>query len=307
MTKNNKETFKSLKKDIDLDKCDISLAIVKSTPRYSVLYVPINEPLENQLRGFISDHIDNTNTVKEYTIDCVEPDKGMALSINANETNFSTIDEKLRPLNPERNIIPNIKKLVQANAYIIIVRMNSVIKAIGFKKLPENWKMREKRGLLPLLFKGNSFESLGADPVFSIASTIDFIFYDEKLFIFSKNNFEIGLKYYERILQKADLFFKDIEKEDIFIDSQFLKDKRDNLHYARKFAHVYERKHYKDGKFLKNMETISKQEGWPINFWDGKIIVTKENVDALLSIFQHKRLRSDFDHQCYDAENTTPL
>ncbi len=307
MTMKDKKVFKSLKEEIDLNKCDISLAIVESTDQYNVLYVPINEPIENKLRNFISDHIENTNTVEEYTVDCDAPEKGIALSINSDETDFSTIYEILRPLNPERDIVPNIDKLVQANAYIVIIRMNSVIKAIGFKRLPENWKMRKKRGLLPLLYKGNRFESLDTDTVFSIASTIDFIFYKKKLFIFSKSDFEIGLKYYERIIQKSNLFFKDIKEKDIFIDSKFLIEKRNNLHYERKFAKVHKCQYYKDDEFLTKMETLSKEEEWLIDFQDGKIIVTKDNIDDVLSILQDKRLRSDLTQNYYDANGTRLL
>ena len=44
------------------------------------------------------------------------------------------------------DIIEGVEELVRAKAYMIILRNREGIQVVGFKTLPENWKMRQSKG-----------------------------------------------------------------------------------------------------------------------------------------------------------------
>jgi hypothetical protein len=189
-----KRKFDNLK-ELDLSNSTVSLAIIKEYKKqrvsnYNIKYVKIDDNLENRLRNILLKKIEQSNSIEEYTFDCPEPEADQIRAINSNETDFRKIAEILNNLNPEENIIESIDELIQAKSYIVILRLNTEIKVVGFKKLPENWKMKKNKGLIPLLFKENRFEDLEEDNVFSISGTIDFLYYEELLFILSKKAFE---------------------------------------------------------------------------------------------------------------------
>jgi hypothetical protein len=187
-------------KDLNLQDSFVSLAIVKEYKRdrishYNIEYVEIEEELENRLREIIINRINKANSFEEYSFDCPEPEEDLVRTIKYESTDFFNIMEKLVTLNPEEDKVDSVEDLVKAKSYIIVLRDNDGIQLAGFKSIPENWKLKKSKGLIPLLFENNTFKDLETDNVFSISSTVDFIFYDELLFILSKKAFEQGMNF----------------------------------------------------------------------------------------------------------------
>lgn len=195
-------------KSLDLNNANITLAVVKEYKRervsqYSVKYVQIDKRLERRLRNIVLGHIESSNTVEEYTFDCPEPEADQVRTIGYEETDFYRIFEQLSDLNPEEDIIENIDELVKSKAYLIILRTAEGIQVVGFKTLPENWKLKKSRGLIPLLFKENRFEDIEEENIFSISNLVDLFYYNEFLFILSKKDFEKGLNFREGMINNA--------------------------------------------------------------------------------------------------------
>src|SRR5690606_5548110 len=113
---------------------------------YTVKYVPIDQLLENRLRNIIINHINNSNVVEEYAYDCPEPEADQVRVINYEETDFYRIFDQLTELNPEEDIIEGVEELVKSKAYMIILRNADGIQVVGFKTLPENWRMKRNKG-----------------------------------------------------------------------------------------------------------------------------------------------------------------
>ena len=300
-------------KVLNLQKAEVTLAIVKEYKRdrishYIVKYVPIDHKLENRFRGIITNKITNSNTVEEYTFDCPEPETDQVRAIDYEETDFFKIFEQLIKLNPEEDIISDVDELVKAKAYIIILRNNEGIQVVGFKTIPENWKMKKERGLHSLLFRENRFEDLDEENVFSIASTVDLLYFNETLFILSKKEFEHGLNFREGLIAKANEMYTEIQQLELFVNIDILTSKvGDNQRYLRKIATIKNLGHYRNPQFLQRMNQLSQTKGWNIRFENGQIVFTDETLDVILTILQNKRLHSELTDEDFDVESVKPL
>ena len=312
MPNRQKQTLKQLKA-LDLKGANVTLTVVKEYKRdrvshYTVKYVPIDQRLENRLRKIIIDHINNSNTVEEYSFDCPEPEEDQVRSISYEETDFYRIFDQLKELNPEEDIIENIDELVKSKAYMIILRNNEGIQVVGFKTLPENWRMKKNKGLIPLLFNENRFEDLEKENVFSISSFVDLFYFNEFLFILSKRDFERGLNFREGMLTNAAEMFQEVINLNIFVNMDILTDKvGNNQRYLRKIATIKNLGHYRNPLFLNRLRLLSISKGWNIQFEEEQIIITDETLDDILTLLQNKRLHSELTEEDFDVESTKPV
>jgi Domain of unknown function (DUF4868) len=300
-------------KELNLSRASVSLAIVKEykvdrVSHYDIKYVPIQIRLETRLRGIINNHITKSNTVEEYSFDCPEPEEDQVRSIGYEETDFFRIFEQLSQLNPEEDIIQDIEELVRAKAYIIILRNVEGIQVIGFKTLPENWKMKHQRGLIPLLFSENSFKDLEEDNVFSISNFVDLFYFNETVFILSKKEFERGLNFREGMLNNANLLYQEVSQLNIFGNMEILTEKvGNNQRYLRKIATIKNLGHFRNPIFLQRLQQLSIVKGWNVNFENGQIVITDETLDDILTLLQNKRLHSELTDEDFDVESVKPL
>ena len=300
-------------KNIDFKTSYVSLAIVKEYKKereshYNIKYVQINPSLEDKLRKIFSSKVDESNTVEEYSFDCPEPEADHVKAISSDETDFYQILEKLLPLNPEEDIVKSVDELVRAKSYMIILRNDEEIQAIGFKTLPENWKMKRAKGFIPLMYKDNRFEDLDSNPVFSIVKYIDFIYFSNVLFILSKKSFEVGLNFRNGMIAKSQEFYVEAEKTELFVNIDVLKKRvGNNQRYLRKMATIKNLGYYKDQTFLNNFKSLSEAKNWGIVFEDGHIVITEEKLDAILTVLQNKRLYSELTEEDFDVESVKKL
>lgn len=300
-------------KDINFATSTVSLAIVKEYKRqrishYNVKYVPIDENLENRLRTIMIARVNQSNSIEEYSFDCPEPESDQVRTISSEETDFNLITEALEDLNPEEDIIENVEELVKAKSYLIILRIDTVIKLVGFKKLPENWKMKKNKGLIPLLYRENRFEDLEEENVFSISGTIDFMSFEEVIFILSKKAFETGLNFREGMISKANEFYEEVQESNLFVNINILSEKvGNNQRYLRKIATIKNLGYYRDQSFLRRFQEVNRIKNWGIEFQGEQIIISEEKLDAILTILQNKRLHSDLTEEDFDVESVKAL
>ncbi|HRZ48663.1 MAG TPA: DUF4868 domain-containing protein [Bacteroidales bacterium] len=296
-------------KNLNLRRAEVSLAVVKEykvnrVSQYSIKYVPIDERLENRLRNIVTSKIQNTNTVDEYSYDCPEPEADQVRTIDSDQTDFYRIFEKLGELNPEEDVIDNVEELVNGTkAYLIILRNREGIQVVGFKTIPENWKMKKNKGLIPLLFRENRFEDLEDENVFSIASSVDLFYYGETLFILSKKEFEHGLNFRDGMIAKADEMFQEVTQLNLFVNMEILTTRvGNNQRYLRKIATIRNLGHYRNPQFLQRLQQVSAAKNWSIQFDNGQIVFTDETLDTILSLLQNKRLHSELTLEDFDVD-----
>jgi len=312
MPNNQKQALKQLK-GLDLKNANVTLAVVKEykrdrISRYTVRYVKIDTRLESRLRGIIVNHINKSNTVEEYTYDCPEPEEDQVRAINYEETDFYRIFEQLSELNPEEDVIEGVEELVKSKAYMIILRNTEGIQVIGFKTLPENWRLKKNRGLIPLLFNEDRFEDLEQENIFSISSIVDLFYFNELLFILSKKDFERGLNFREGMINNAEEMYREVTQLNIFVNMEILTNKvGNNQRYLRKIATIRNLGHYRNPVYLLRLQQLSAAKGWNLQFESEQIVITDETLEDILTLLQNKRLHSELTEEDFDVESTKPV
>jgi hypothetical protein len=307
-----RRVFRSLK-ELQIDNLYVSLAVIQEYKRnrishYILKYVRIDDRLEVRLKNILKEKINQSNSIEEYEFDCPEPEEDQVRIIESNSTDFQKINEILVDLNPEEDVIIDVDDLVKAKSYIIILRSKSGIELIGFKKIPENWKMKKQKGFIPLLYSDNMFVDLEVENVFSISSTLDFISFQNYLFILSKKAFESGLNFREGMISKAESFYEEVQEMALFDNLEILTTKvGNNLRYLKKIATIKNLGHYKDSQYLSKLKEVNDTKNWGIDFQNGQINITPESLEDILIVLQNKRLHSEITEEDFDVESVKPL
>lgn len=308
----NQQKFTELK-GLDLNESFVSLAIVKEYKRdrisqYNIEYVEIEEELESRLRKIIVSRVERAGSFEEYSFDCPEPEENIVRTIQYESTDFYKIMESLVALNPEEDKVDSVEDLVKAKSYIIVLSNNEGIQLAGFKSIPENWKLKKSKGLIPLLFENNTFKDLETDNVFSISSTVDFIYYNDLLFILSKKAFEQGMNFRDGMIAKANSLYEETEELNLFINIDILKNRvGNNQRYLRKLATIKNLGYYKDQNYLTKFKAVNEAKNWGIEFENGQIVITDVTLDDVLTVLQNKRLHSELSEEDFDVESVKKL
>ncbi|AQG80512.1 Kiwa anti-phage protein KwaB-like domain-containing protein [Spirosoma montaniterrae] len=306
---NLKQKLNGLKR-INFDNLSTQLVVVKAVNRnrqfrYTLRYVPIEDKLSQRLHNLMQRKVESANICTEYTLDCLEPEVDMVLGMERSETDFSIIAEQLSELDPNVDIIQDVKELEQSSSYLIVMRDTEGIQLIGFKVLPENWKAKGRKNLISLLFKGNEFIDLDESPVFSISKTIDVVSFEDTLFILSKKEFERGLNYREGMKNSAQEFYNDVDVQKLFVNLDSLTNKvGDNIRLMRKVAHVKKLGYYKDPAFILRLCEVCTNRDWhEISFVNSQIVLSEDNIEAVLTILADQRLLSELTSNIYDVNS----
>ena len=304
----SQEILNKLKR-INFEELTVTLALLQERKQnrasvYKPKFVSITGKLETRLKKVIVDKINHSEIAEEYKPDCEEPEEDMVKFLSYETTDFYKIFEKINELNPEIDKIEKEKELLNTKAYLIILNDKDSIKVVGYKILPENWKLKKQKNLISLSFTDDIFDELEESNLFTISSSIDFIYFDELLFILSKKNFELGMNFRLGMLQKADDFYSEIESLELMLNTDILKNRvGNNQRYLRKIATIKNLGHYKNLEFIQKMKELSLSKGWIIDFKDHQIIVTEESLDEILILLQNKRLFSEITLEDFDVES----
>jgi hypothetical protein len=306
--KTNKQIFGELKKENFLNKT-IQLGIIKEYKRdrqshYSIKYINIGDKLEKRLLSIINNTISHTKNIEQYQLDGVDIEDGEMKSIDYEETDYFRIQAELQKLQPQDSMISGIDEFSQAKSYLIIIRNGDQIVTTAFKTLPESWKLKKAKGLIPVLFKDNKFDDMGDFPIFNISNSVDFLYYQDLLFVLSKKNFESGLNFREGMKAKAVVFYDSIEQTGLIKNIALLKDfVGDNQKYLRKLSVIENLSNYKDSNYIRKIVEIAKLHEWDIGYSAGKFELNESNVDTFLTLLQNKRLKSEITEEIFDVDS----
>jgi hypothetical protein len=300
-------------KALDLNGDDVSLVIVterqrQGQPYFKLKYVRTEPILQTRLRRIVVRTIQDANAVQEYTFDCPEPEADEVRGMNSGGTSFEQIAQNLQGLNPELDTIEDEEELFKAKAYLIVLRNEEGVRVIAFKTLPESWKMKKAKHLIPLLFQEHQFVDLEENSVFNIASTVDIIFYAGTLFILSKKDFERGLNFKDGMITAAQLVYEEAAALDLFLNLDILQNRvGTNLRYLRRIATMSNLGYFRDAQFRQKMKEIVELREWGIGYDEHRIVITEETLDDILTLLQNKRLRSEITENDFDVDHAKPL
>jgi hypothetical protein len=139
--------------------------------------------------------------------------------------------------------------------------------------------------------------------LFRIDGKFDFLWFEEVILILDRKHFESGLNLRTGMKRKAEAALGSMQSLQLFVDVELLKSKcLDNLRYLRRLSTIEKRGLYKASDFLIRLKKVSDAENWDIVFEEGKISITSENLDSVLSVLADQRLKSLVTGTTYDAD-----
>ncbi|MDH6056130.1 Kiwa anti-phage protein KwaB-like domain-containing protein [Umezakia ovalisporum] len=279
------------------------------TRTYSLKYVPTTEKLEKRLKSVVLKKVEESNDYQDYSLDSLEPEEDGILGLDYSETDFFAIFKQLQTIDPETDVITGVEELELSKSYLIVLRNIDGIQLVGYKALPENWKIKGKKNLLSLLFKDNQFTDVEEGQIFSISKTVDSIYFQETMFILSKKDFERGLNFREGMKANTQNFYNEVQDIGLFVNLNLLSQKvGDNLRLMRKVAQVRNLGHYKNQHFLSKLQAYCGSPGWEdLCFNGGQIVLDDSNIEGVLNALADKRLLSELTQTHYEVDSAKKL
>jgi hypothetical protein len=277
--------------------------------RYTARWVEISGDsnssfnLESQLVGVVKDMISMQKDEIEYDYVC-NPDEYCLLKLRAEDTNMPLIIDKMKvPGNECR--VSDESELMNAAGYVIKIQSGDNV-LYAFKKTSSSWKASKVKSSRWAFFNGECMIGISQDGVFQIHKDIDFVFYEDTVFIADKRSFESAMNYKDSMIERRDIAVMDLEESGAFKCLESLKNFiGEDMRYLRSISSILDKGFYKQTAFIERLKAKNEERNWGIQIDDeGKIILTEDKMSDLFKLLNDFRLYSELSHNIYDVPST---
>jgi len=268
-------------------------------------------------------HGDNKQNFKNYATECIGGNEHICelRTINTNQDNRFFYVEKsatdfaqMETLITTENIpyVTNQSELNSFNAYVIQLTFGEPEQSIfAFRYISGAWSVNKTSGKFFGFSTVNNelIVSIDNDPRFQITPYIDFIQFNDDIFIADIRQFEVAMNYHERLKEKkieaitalcACSAIAEIYKDTL--TSVIGNDK----HLMRQLASVHEKGYYSNDIWLTKLKNVADEAGnWKIKFDENGNILVEDNKDyvkELLTLLQNKRVKTIVDGVVFDVD-----
>ena len=188
--------------------------------------------------------------------------------------------------------------------YIIKVRLDNEEDIYAIRRVSDSWKVKKVRSIATTVFKDNKLVDLDENQVFKVDGKVDYISYQDTIFIMDKANFETTLNYRAGMEKIRDEFVKKIEILPYFVNARDLNQLvGNNVHLLRKLSQADKSAYFCNPTYMKNLVSVVKIKKWPIEFSEEeKIVFTQASVDLVLRLLNNGRLESLINHEEFDVD-----
>ncbi|MCW3787227.1 Kiwa anti-phage protein KwaB-like domain-containing protein [Plebeiibacterium sediminum] len=300
-------SFKAVK-DIDLLKATVTLYVVKRKLRnrsatYTPRIVNIDNNLKYKLRNISSKKIEVSNQALEYDFNTSDLDNNV-LGIETNETDLQNILDTINAPEPIQ-IVDKYEDLLGAWIYIARLDVPNNKPLYAIRRVSEGWSTKKVTQLsVNMIFSNNMLVDLDRQNIFRIDNKIDFFSYDGFIFIADKKNFEAALNFREGMEKNRDIIVEEFKEAKLFVNADEIKKfVGDSIPRLRKLSQVKNAGYYKDNSFLTSLKQVALEENWDIEYDnEGKMTVTEDNIDSILSVLNNGRLTSKVTKEIFDVD-----
>ena len=276
---------------------------------YRALFAAINgleTDLKNTLKAFFCGNenlaIEPINVLNEYQALTAAVDEDRALVDDKRDTDFATIIEKIED-GADNEPIVDIKQF--NNAWALVFEFSDVdSKFYAFSKVKGGWNLKSARTAKNWVFNEGQFKKVEAENIFSFRNTIDFVAYDNDVFIRDKANYELGLNIREGLEAKRDLLADAFTEHGIVANVDDLKVAiGTNKTLLRRLVAIEQTRYFEDQVFIEDMKNIIEAHDFnlPSNE-NGQFVIDENNIDLFLKLVNDKRFISLIKKQMVDAD-----
>lgn len=300
-------------KTTNFEALDCRLWVVKKNSRdgqntYRSLFAAIDgldTDLKNTLKSFFignQNSIEPINSLSEYQALTAEMDEDRALVDDKNDTDFSTIIEKIDD-GADNDPIEDIKQF--NNAWALVFEFNGLAqKLYAFSKVKGGWNIKGSNPVKNWMFKEGQFKKVETDKIFTFRNAIDFVAYGNDVFIRDKANYELGLNIREGLEAKRDVLADALSEHGIVASVDGLKIAiGTNKTLLRRLVAIEQTRFFEDQEFIEEMKSVivEREFDLPENE-SGQFIIDENNIDLFLKLVNDKRFISLIKKQMVDAD-----
>ncbi|WP_027179681.1 DUF4868 domain-containing protein [Maridesulfovibrio bastinii] len=259
--------------------------------------------LEDQLVSVVTDVVEGQKDELDYDYVC-NPDEFCLLKVDAEDTNMPLIIEKMSVPGSECQVSDE-KELLNAAGYVIKLQSGDNV-LYAFKKTAASWKTSKVKSGRWVIFDGECMIGISQEAVFQIYKSVDFICYDDTVFIADKKSFESAMNYKDSMIDRRDVAITDLEESEVFSSVDSIKEfVGEDMRYLRSISSILDKGFYKEEVFMNRLKAKNEERGWGIQVDDnGKIIPTEDKMADLFKLLNDFRLYSELSHNIYDVPST---
>ena len=302
-------------KEADIDSGTVSLWVVKSRVenkqmKYTCRWVDIDDNSESEtnlaikLKSIVKNTLATYDSIEEYDF-IAKPDDNTYLTMGSNDTNMSIIQEKVdRPGN--EHIANHEKHILNSSGYLIKIQIDQKY-IYAYTKTAGSWNTKKVSNGYFSAFNGEKMVGLNSDKLFRIEDHIDFICFENDLFIANKRSFESAMNFKEGMKEKKEDLIAELGTLEIFTSTQPINEfVGEDARYLRSMSSIQDKGFYKNENFMNNLRSLNESEQWGLTInSDGQIVPEDEKIKLLLTLLNDLRLKSQLSGNVYDASAST--
>lgn len=299
------ETALKKVRKVNFDDWDTNLWLIKRRLEdkeavYKALRVETDTKLKRRLKGAITRKILAKNVVlEEYDFLTADQDDRL-FTLESSETDFVKVKGQI-----DRGLL-NKKATKYADlldSWAFVIELKKADQAVyGMRKVSALTQAKKVASLSSFLFQHQLLVDVSDKQVFTLDLNIDFFVFEGLAFITHKKEFESVLNFRKGMEDNRDTVLDEFTALGVFGDIAPMRDYIGlNLHHLRRISAIRKSAYYKDKTFMAALVKVNQDENWGLVFSDGKITVTEENAETVLTLLSNSRLRSPINQELFDA------
>jgi hypothetical protein len=172
------------------------------------------------------------------------------------------------------------------------------------RRVSEGWTTKKVSQFINMIFDNNMLIDIEQKEIFRIDGKVDFFSFNDVIFIADKKNFEAALNFREGMKKNRDEIVKEFKQTNLFVDADEISNLvGNNIKRLRKLSQVKKAGYYKKQHFLQSLKQVNEDENWGIQYSDdGKLIVTEEDIETVLTVLNNSRLKSPINQESFDVD-----
>lgn len=301
--KNYPELLKEIQ-SLDYESAEIQLFFVKTRPvgeglSATLLSVESTKKLEKRFREIVRRRLEQANVLEKYEPETSDLDGGL-LDASGSESNWAVIGEKLanQKVKPSRSA----EELKGTDLLLARFRFSDDSALVVGRRLPTRLSPSRLK-LEGLIWTQGEVELLDDESkVLNLTLKVDFLAWKDHVLVADKVEFEKAMNIRTGMIRKSGELVQMLDKSGMFEGTDQLKKAiGHNMTLLRRASKAHSSGNLEDAAFLTALiELVGKNTEWKIEMVDGKIVITKDNAESVLSLLNDARAETLIKKQITD-------
>jgi hypothetical protein len=286
----------------------VSFYVVKRTvnqrrvARYTILMVNIGADVQQKLRESFFARLGTATNAVAYDFNTVDLD-GDLLQIPAADTDFQGILDTIAGSEPPP-LAHSQEEIFDGSFYIARFDLPNAPPLFAARKTPRGWATKRKWFSTNHLLFSNMQLVMENRASFTVDDYFDFFSFEEMLFIFYKEAFELNLNFRERMKQITAEVLDEFRQLRVFSDTDYMRNFiGDNMRLLRKVSQMKQLGYYRDAEYLAKLKEANAARALGIEYDENdQIVLSHDRVEMVLHLLTNGRLESIINDEIFDVD-----